>query len=395
MKPYFYKRMIQQRGYVLKLLMCLGLVAYLVYFISVRFHYIATEYLNYNQMSYEEATTTMRILEQAYNEPMSANDLERLDLYKDYFGSRIKVYQALEVADYKAYAEAVLEKDKAETLLFEKNYLEIPPDYFLRTVKENNHHLSLVTTYYQPLMGHSSVGANDALMTTASNAILEASGYWWPEFLKVFNLNYLLLFVPLLFSVGIISQDKKRRELYKSTPYSNQSYLKDLTKVLWLHSFLLQLGLIVAYFIPLCLQFGFGHTSSRALLNFSGSLGSIPIVAWIGVYLLVVALLDLILVALLQLGELLFSSVGAFFFALSFLVAGPFIDSLNIRVLGADWLPFYYVDIARALNGTKSVTHGGDFSLVKLVLSSSLMLVVLFVAIRLTARRKETRGYYV
>ena len=392
---YFLKRMVKQSGYLVKVLLFLALTFYVVYFVSVRFHFISTDYLNYRQPNYENAKTNLAILEKGYEGPQSAGDIERQDLYKENYRGIITTYQAVQNQDYKAYVEAEISRSEVEAQLYEKKYLEIPPAYHFKNVKENNHHLLLNKTYYQQLVEKEVVSANEAFQTTASVGILEATGYWWPGFLKFFNLTTLLLLVPILFSMGIISQDKERKEFFKATPYRNATYLADLFKSSWLHSFGIQVGLLLIFVIALCFQFGLGDLSVDTLLNVYHGLSPTPILMWFLAYLLQLAVLNMVLIGLMQLGELLFSLVGGLFLSSAFLVTEPLLDALRIKVSAVDWLPFYYLDIARALNGTKSITHGGSFSLVKGLLSCLIFLVLVLVAIRYTARWKERRGSYV
>lgn len=392
---YFLKRMMKQTGYLVKVLLFLALTFYVVYFVSVRFHFIATDYLNYRQPNYENAKTNLAILEKGYDGAQSKDDMERQEFYKENYRGIITTYQAVQNQDYKAYVEAEIARSEVEAQLYEKKYLEIPPAYHFKNVKENNHHLLLNKTYYQQLVEKDVVSANEAFQTTASAGVLEATGYWWPGFLKFFNLTTLLLLVPILFSMGIISQDKERKEFFKATPYRNAAYLADLFKSSWLHSFGIQVGLLLIFVIALCFQFGLGDLSVDTLLNVYNTLSPTPILMWVLAYLLLLAVLDMVLIGLMQLGELLFSLVGGLFLSSAFLVTGPLLDALRIKVPAVDWLPFYYLDIARALNGTKSITHGGSFSLVKGLLSCFVFLVVVLVTIRYTARWKERRGSYV
>lgn len=257
--------------------------------------------------------------------------------------------------------------------------------------------MALNEVYYRDLLGQpDQIGRAEVINVSALDLFLHLTGYWQAKKSDWFNLNTFLFLIPLLFSIGIITRDRKIRSLYSSVGYSSLSYVRDLFFAKWVYTAFCQILTSLLIFLPLAYRFGLGNSLIKLAFIWDGHLMELPFLSALGLYALIVVVLDALLILLSIAIELALEELSAITMTSLVFLAGIRLSFLGESYFGGSLNPFYYLDVFRSMNGWVNMTSQGlDLSLDHFLIGSASCLGGLLVLIYVTLTVKERRGYYV
>lgn len=398
---YFLSRLVKHQAYRIKWLILLFLGAFLLYGAWTD----TVSFLENFEWSYYQENVTnqgkLAFYQKAYEETEHLDSYEELVFQQNLtiFQSEVDSYEAFQKGDYAASVGHDLNKIRVTFEGYEIGNGAIPPggQYFVSTVKQYGHFVTLKEAYYQELLKRpEEIGKDEALTVSALDLFLYLSGYWKAKDADWFHLNAYLFLVPLLFSIGVITRDRQVISLYRSMGYSSRSYVRDLFIANLLHAFLSQVLILLAMFLPLAYRFGWGNALVKLAFIWDGQPVVVPFLGGLAVYDGLVLVLDGVLILLSMLVELLFEELSAIAVTAIVLLAGLRLAFLRESYPGKAYNPFYYLDVFRSINGWINLTRQGlKLSLDRFLVGASLVCGGLVLVLVLILMVKERRGRYV
>lgn len=401
MIAYFLKRLVKHQAYGIKWLVLLFLGAFLLYgaWTDTASFLEDLEWSHYQEsLLYREQ---LAFSQKAYAETEDLTTYEKLVFQQNLtiFSSGVEGYEAFQAGDYAASVGHELKRIRTTAEAYKIGNGAIPPGggYFVSTVKQYDHFVTLREAYYRELLRHpEEIGKEEALNLSALDLFLHLTGYWKAKAADWLNLNSYLFLVPLLFSVGLVTRDRKVALLYRRMGYSNRTYTRDLFLANWCHAFLCQLVLCLGVFLPLGFRFGFGNPLVRLGFIWNGQLVDLPFWTAMASYVGLVLILDALLILLALLVELVLEELSAIAVTAVVLLAGLRLAFLRSDYLGKSYNPFYYLDSFRALNGWVNLTRQGlNLSFDRFLIGAGVVGGGVLVLLVLVLLVKERRGAYV
>lgn len=395
MVRFFLKRLVGDANFFIKFLFITVCFFMYTYTTIQENQYVDRHILDFQSGVFNGAKEWEKILDKGDYSTMSSTEIENSQLLKKLSQSRIAYYYSLQNNQYIDFIKNKLEADRTELELYQKKYMSVPPNYAVSNEIEFAKLVALEEAYYKDMVKQGNLKRNDALQITANGTFLESVNYWNPKSSNAIILTSLVFFIPILFSSGIISGDKKKVLFFRRLPSTNQAYMISLFVASFIQTVIIQLLELLIYFVSLCIAFGGGNLTANVTVIIHQQATKIPMLGFYILYIGMLLLIDIALIGVLLLGELLFSRVASLVLSVAFLFLESIVKILHIDLAWKQFFFAYYLDSVRAMTGWKELEYKAHFSVENGFASLAGLCLFLLGMLACILYIKDRRGQYV